>query len=163
MRRCLSGLSNSKETRTGERSFSQADFLFCLNFNVSYCISSVSLYGKKGKAFPNKCRLRVGTECWASIFTLTFGTIKTAELSAVRAGRILPQVNSLVLISVKRLGGGHMKTSTDPTDFRARDLLSYFMCCFNSILCCSCRGWTTTLTINTNTTTHHIKTKRTSS
>ena len=77
-------------TRTGERCFAQADFC-CLNSNVSYCISSVSLYGKKGKAFPNKCGLRVGTECCSSILTLTFGTIKTAELSAVRAAAFYPK------------------------------------------------------------------------
>jgi hypothetical protein len=35
-------------------------------------------------------RLRRGMECRASILTLTVGTTRTAELSAVRAGRTLP-------------------------------------------------------------------------
>jgi len=41
-------------------------------------------------------------ECWVSIFTLTFNTSRTAELSAPRSGRTLPQENYLLLIS---LGG----------------------------------------------------------
>ena len=32
-------------------------------------------------------RLGEGMECWASILTLTVGTIRTVELSASRAGR----------------------------------------------------------------------------
>jgi len=31
-----------------------------------------------------------GKECWASVLTLTFGTIRTAELSALRADHTLP-------------------------------------------------------------------------
>ena len=42
-----------------------------------------------------------GIECSTSIRTLTFGTSGTAELSALRAGRILPQRNFLVFISVR--------------------------------------------------------------
>jgi hypothetical protein len=34
-------------------------------------------------------------ECCASILTLTFGTTMTAELSAVGAGRTLPQIKHL--------------------------------------------------------------------
>jgi hypothetical protein len=46
----------------------------------------------KGKDFPNgkSWRPRVGTECWASILTLTFGTMRTAELLAVSAGPTVP-------------------------------------------------------------------------
>jgi hypothetical protein len=35
-------------------------------------------------------RLRVGMECWAAIFTLTMGTTRMAELSAITAGCTLP-------------------------------------------------------------------------
>jgi hypothetical protein len=52
-------------------------------------------------AFSNRSwRFRGGRECWVSIVTLTFGTTRTALLSAPTAGRILPQGNSLELISV---------------------------------------------------------------
>ena len=55
----------------------------------------------KGKAFPNRSwRLREGTKCWVSILTLTFGTTRTAELSAPRAGALYPKGNSSVLVSV---------------------------------------------------------------
>jgi len=40
-------------------------------------------------------------ECWASIFTMPFGRIRTAELTALRAGRTYLERNPLVLISVK--------------------------------------------------------------
>lgn len=77
-----------------------------------------------------------GMECWASTFTLTFGTTTTAEFSALRAGRTLPQENSVVLISVKRPSGlrvywmrteglGHLKTANDPTGNRTRNLPSF--------------------------------------
>jgi hypothetical protein len=48
---------------------------------------------KKGKQFPKQVleTQQGGMECRASILTLTFGTTKTAELSAVRAGRALPR------------------------------------------------------------------------
>ena len=32
-----------------------------------------------------------GMECWVSILTLTFGTDRTADLSALRADRTLPR------------------------------------------------------------------------
>lgn len=42
----------------------------------------------KGKAFHNKSwRIREGMECWASMLTLTFGTTRTADLSALRVCR----------------------------------------------------------------------------
>jgi hypothetical protein len=50
-------------------------------------------------------RLSGGMKRWASILILTFGTIRAAESSAVRAVRCLPQGNSLVLIYVTRLSG----------------------------------------------------------
>ena len=48
------------------------------------------------------CRLRGGTECRASILTLTFGTTRAAELSALRARRNSPHGNSLVLLNSDR-------------------------------------------------------------
>jgi hypothetical protein len=35
-------------------------------------------------------KTQTGVECWAAILTLTFGTTRAAELSAIRAGRTLP-------------------------------------------------------------------------
>ena len=75
----------------------------------------------------------VGTECWTSILNLTFGTIRTAELSAVRAGRTLPprkflgihfyyRVDRRVLNADRRLC--HLKISKDPTGNQTRDLPS---------------------------------------
>ena len=43
---------------------------------------------KKAKLSRNKSwKISVGMECRASIFTLTFGTTRTTQLSALRAGR----------------------------------------------------------------------------
>ena len=74
-------------------------------------------------------------DCWASIRTVTFGTTRTAELSALRAGRILPPRNSLVLISVTGSASpratecvqelGNLKISKDPTGNQTRGLPLY--------------------------------------
>jgi hypothetical protein len=61
-----------------------------------YIISSVLYFDRectwqKVKLSRNKSwRLRRRTKCWASIPTLTFDTIRTTKLSALRAGRTLP-------------------------------------------------------------------------
>jgi len=59
-----------------------------------------------------------GMECWGSDLTLTFGTTRTAELSAVRAGHTLhfnPPPPPL-------LNADSLKFSKDTTDNRTRNL-----------------------------------------
>jgi hypothetical protein len=48
---------------------------------------------------------RGGTEFWAPIFTLKFGTSETSQVSAPLASRTLTQRNSLVLTSVSGRSG----------------------------------------------------------
>ena len=79
-------------------------------------------------------RLRSETECWASILTLTFGTARTAELSALRSGRTLPPRKLFGTHFCYRLSGpqrywtwtagtNHLTISKDPTEYRVLDLL----------------------------------------
>jgi hypothetical protein len=58
--------------------------------------------GKVKLSFNKPRRLRRGIECWASIFTLTFGTTRRTKTPDLRARCNYPQGNSLVLIYVKR-------------------------------------------------------------
>ena len=64
----------------------------CTDNFTSEDAAADSGYGKgKVKLSRKKSRrLRGDRERWASIFTLTFGTTTTAELSALRAGRLYP-------------------------------------------------------------------------
>jgi hypothetical protein len=52
-------------------------------------------------------------ECWASILTLTFGTTRTAELSARRASRTLPPGKFLGTHFCYRLSGPHRESNPE--------------------------------------------------
>ena len=80
-------------------------------------------------------RLRRGMEYRDSVLTLTFGTTRTAMLSAVRSGRTLPPRKLLGTEFCYRLSGaqgywmrteglGRLQISEDPTWDRARNLPS---------------------------------------
>jgi hypothetical protein len=91
---------------------------------------------KKMVSLNKSWRLRGGMEFWASVLTLTFGTTRTAELSALRAYRTLPPKEipwySFLLRGLVDPSDNwmrteeirHLKTSKEPTVNRTRNLPS---------------------------------------
>jgi len=69
----------------------------------------------------------MGQKCWASILTSTFGTNMTVELSAVTAGRIYPQGNSLLVILLE-VDWIPWLLNADKRNKSLENVMKYFLC-----------------------------------
>ena len=106
-------------------------------------IHTLHTYVTKGKLSHNKSWSLEGggMNVWV-ILTLTFGTTRTSQLSATRAGRTLPLMKFLGIHFFYRLSGpqsywkwiegiDQFKTSNDPTGHRNRNLCLLTQCINN--------------------------------
>jgi hypothetical protein len=109
---------------------------------VSAVVIAVRVRGKISR--HKSWRLRCGMGCWASNLSLTFGTTRTVELSALGAGRTLPPRKLFGAHLCYRLsrprgywmraeGIGHLIIAKDPTENRKRNFPSCW--CIASINC----------------------------
>jgi hypothetical protein len=72
-------------------------------------------------------KAQMGQKCWTSILTSTFGTDMTSEMSAVRADRIYPQGNSLLVIFLE-VEWVPWLLNADRRNRSLENFLKYFLC-----------------------------------